>query len=363
MDNSLITPEEIRKNRLKKKKRKRGLLIALIVILSVIVLLAGSVVALFLRFYGRSNYLADRDVDEAVEEYLNEVLPRWEKENDGNDGNGEEIATVDEEIEKALIEENSLTVEDLDEGALENIYNLLLVGVDRRDRSWNGNSDAMILITINKKTKKIYMTSFMRDLYANIEGVGVRKLNHAYAVGAGPLLVRTLQTNYGVSIDNYASVDFSDMQQIIDILGGVDIEIKDYELPELAEVGIYNTGMQHLTGAQALRYSRIRHHGNADFERTQRQRVVLNRLIEKARSLSAIEFIKLSDQVLPLVTHNLDQGRTLDLLTDLPSIIRYEVVEQRIPYDGEFYIQNEILIPNDINATVTRLRSVIYAAE
>ena len=122
MEQINLTPEEIRKYRLKKKKRKRGLLIALIVVLSVVVLLVVAVVAVFFRFYNRSNYIADSDLEGAVEEFINEVLPKW----GGSDGNGEEIATVDEELEKSLIEENELTVDELDPGALDQIYNLLL---------------------------------------------------------------------------------------------------------------------------------------------------------------------------------------------------------------------------------------------
>ena len=354
--------EEILRQRLKKKKKKRGLLIALLVILGIVVLLTVSVLVMFLHYFNRSNYVSDDDITDTTTQMADETVPVSNTE-ETEEESTEEVATVASEVEDELIEQNQLTVEEIEKGALDKIYNLLLVGVDRRNKSWNGNSDAMILITINKNTNKLYMTSFMRDLYANIAGVGVRKLNHAYAVGAGPLLVETLQTNYGVAIDNYASVDFEDMKHIIDILGGVDIEIKDYELSEMAEVGIYNTGMQHLTGAQALKYSRIRYHGNADFERTQRQRVVINCLIEKARNMRVLELASFADQVLPYVTHNMSARETLNLMTDLPTIIDYEVVEQRIPYDGEYYSQNEILIPKDINDTVTKLRSVIYAAE
>ncbi len=334
----------------KKKKGTKVLFIILSVIIGLVLLLGTAALITFRHFYNKTNFVDDTETPETTA-----VFSESESE--------EAIATVESEIEESIISDNELTVEEVEEGALENIYNLLLIGVDRRDKSWNGNSDAMILITINRNTKTIYMTSFMRDLYANIEGVGVRKLNHAYAVGAGPLLVNTLETNYGVYIDNYASVDFSDIRQVIDVLGGVDIEIKDYELSEMAAVGIYNTGMQHLNGAQALAYSRIRYHGNADFERTQRQRTVLLCLMEKARSMSVLEMASMADQVLPLVTHNLSSTETLNLMKDLPTVLKYKTEEIRIPADKEYHSYNEILIPNDINDTVTRLRERIYAKE
>ena len=94
-------------------------------------------------------------------------------------------------------------------------YNLLLLGVDRRDESWNGNSDVVLLVTVNKEKKTVYLTSFLRDLYADIPGVGVRKLNAACANGGPELTIQTLEENYHVEIDNYAMVDFNAMIDVV----------------------------------------------------------------------------------------------------------------------------------------------------
>ncbi len=239
-------------------------------------------------------------------------------------------------------------------------YNLLLIGADRRDASWNGNSDAMILITINEGKKTLTMTSFMRDLYANIEGVGVRKLNHSYAVGGGPKLVKTLQDNYGVKIDNYASVDFAGLAAVIDTLGGVTITVKDYELPTMRIVGIPEAGTYRLNGNQTLTYTRIRYQGRSDFERTQRQRVVLQALMADARQMSVAKMNEMANAVLPYVTHNIDQGTMLTLLSKLPSYLNYEVTEIRIPEDGTWTSQGEILVPKVINAVIRSLRDRLY---
>lgn len=88
----------------------------------------------------------------------------------------------------------------------------------------------MILMSINKDTKQIHMTSFMRDLYANIPDVGVKKLNAACAYGGGPLVVRTIEDNYKLPIDNYASVDFDSMIDIIDAIGGIELSPSDDEI-------------------------------------------------------------------------------------------------------------------------------------
>ena len=329
----------------KKKKKRKKSTVALVVVLSILAVLVLGVFIAFRYFYGRANY---------VDEVDRQTVPE-----------GEEY-TLNAEEEQAIRDIMGLNVPGLDKSAMKDIYNILLIGVDRRDRSWNGNSDAMILMTVNNNTGKIYMTSFLRDLYANIEGVGVRKLNNAYAVGGGPLLVQTLETNYGVVIDNYAAVDFFAMEDIINIFGGVEIEIKDYEIPGLQMFEVYDItapGVYNLNGAQALAYTRIRYYGNADFERTSRQRLVLEQLIAKGRQMSTLEQASLMNQILPYTTHDLTSGDVLTLATDLPKMSSYEIVELRIPYDNEYHSQDELLIPNDINDTVTKLRNTIYAKE
>ncbi len=369
MDKDNLNQLQKRQQHLKKKKQNKALRITLIVILSVIVVLGVAVIFTFSHFYSRSNFEDQSLLDEGDLATLElETLPP---------SDAEEVATVEAELEAELIEENKLTVEELPESTFSNIYNVLLIGVDRRERNWNGNSDAMILLTINRNTQKIYMTSFLRDLYANIEGVGVRKLNHAYAVGGAPLLINTLQTNYGVSIDNYAWVDFLDIEQIIDAVGGVELTVtgdeayyvNDYliEINRLAglpdgDSALPGGGTYLMNGRQALAYSRIRYIGT-DFQRTQRQRIVLQSLIGKARNMNVFELTATADNVLPYINHNLTPGETLSLITDLPSVLGFEVVEIRIPYDNDYVSQNEILIPYDINTTVTRLRSEIYATE
>ena len=254
-------------------------------------------------------------------------------------------------------------------------YNLLLLGVDRREDDWYGNADAIILVTVNYDVQKIFLTSFMRDLYAEIADYGVRKLNAAHAIGGGPLIVETLENTYGVTIDNYAKVDFNAMTDIIDALGGVDMELSDEEaksantsIREMCKMQgkkykankLKSGGKLHLNGIQAVAYSRIRKVGNSDYERTERQRKVLTELVKNTARLKFREISGLLNQILPLVTHNVDPLTMAGLIARLPQMVTYEIVTDRIPYADMYYSQNEILIP-ELEATAAKLQETIYA--
>lgn len=348
----------------KRKRRRNPLLTFLIVLLCIMLLVLAAAFIIFRHYYNKSIFVDDDTITldpnadyEAIEDSIQEAM---ENEAKANGENGDAIATLSPEEEEE-IRKNAPTVVDLTEGDIAGTYNLLLIGVDRRDRSWNGNSDAMVLVTINQNVNKIFMTSFMRDLYAAIPNVGVRKLNHAYAIGAGPLLVDTIKRNYGVAIDNYAHVDFEDMKTIIDIFGGVDITIKDYEVTPMAAYGITGPGTYHLDGKAALAYSRIRYYGNSDFERTSRQRAVLTAMMTRAKSMSLTEISGMADQILPIVSHNIPATQVMKLIASMPGILQYDVQQLRVPFDNSWHSVNEILIPNNMNDTINQIRGTIYA--
>lgn len=242
-------------------------------------------------------------------------------------------------------------------------YNLLMIGTDHRNDSWNGNSDVMILTTIDAETEQITMTSFMRDLYAEIPGHGVQKLNYAFAVGGSEKLEETLESNYQIQIDNCAVVDFEAMAEIIDILGGVDMEILDSECETLnmyllsmnvPEYSINQGGTYHLNGYQAVAYMRIRFVGNNDYQRTQRQRDVLKGVFAAVHDLDVKDMASLAKAVIPKVEHNISAMQMIKLMAALPDIAGYELEESRIPYDDLFYSQDGLLVP-DFEATIERL--------
>ena len=317
---------------------RRGSLKAAIVLLVILAVVVAAVGVLFSRYYGLSNYMKDSD------------------------------------LLRTLGIEGDMDDSDLDLPSNKDVYNLLLVGVDRRDTSWSGNSDSMILMSVNKKQKTIHMISFMRDLYADIEGYGTRKLNAACAIGGCPLLVRTIEANYKVNIDNYAAVDFASMIQIVDMVGGVTIDVTDEEI-EVANgyisdmantMGVdpsphyfTSAGTVNADGFQAVGFSRIRYVGNSDYQRTERQRTVLTALFSKVKAMNVIEMNNFVTDVLPLVTHNIDSGTMLSLVPQIPAMASYPMEQDRVPYDGLYTVENEILYP-DMEATINKLQTTIY---
>lgn len=339
----------------KKKNKRRKLVNILTIIMIIIVLILLGIYAVINHYYGKSNYVDDSEIG------INSSVET------------ESTGITDEEAEQLQTE----IIEQTGDITLpndENVYNLLLIGVDRRDKTWYGNSDSMILMSINKDTKKVHMTSFMRDLYANIPGVGVKKLNAACAYGGGPLVVKTIQDNYKIPIDNYASVDFDAMIDIVDLVGGVEIDISSEEMRvangyinemcglagvDASSHQLTQSGPQLMDGYQAVAYARIRYVGNADYQRTERQREVLEKIMKKCSSLGVTELNDLANAVLPEVTHNIDQSTLLSLIGQLPTILSYEVVQSRVPYDGMFSSKGEMLVP-DFTATIQKLQTDIY---
>ena len=369
----------------KKVKKSQKIIGALIIVIALLCFVVGGIYILFDQYYGSTDYVGDDEVtiDQDVVDQLESQPPIFaglsKEELEEIDDLLNLPTTAPDAPENPENPENPQNPQTPPAPQLPeitaNTYNILLIGVDVRDVQWHGNSDTMILLTVNHDTNKIYMTSFMRDLYANIPGYGVRKLNAAHAIGGGPLLVQTIQANYGVKIDNYARVDFSSLTAIIDIAGGVDIELSEAEVisangniaEQCALQGkdyeanrIKAAGMQHLNGIQAVGYCRIRNVGNADYGRTARQREVLMALVNRAKSMSVGQLNTLINQVLPLVTHNVEQGTVLNLISQVPSFLSYEFVTGRVPYDGLFTSKNEILIPN-MAETIKRLRETLYA--
>lgn len=229
----------------------------------------------------------------------------------------------------------------------ENTLNILLIGQDRREGQGTQRSDAMILCTINKNTKTVTLTSFLRDMYVQIPGYAGNKINASYAIGGMKLLDATLETNFGIQVDGNVEVDFNGFMDVIDLLGGVEIELTQAEANYLNNNGNWDlesnehwhlkAGKNQLNGSQALAYSRIRKIG-MDFERSERQRKVLTALFEKVKGLSLLELNSLLDQILPLITTDIPASDITGYVVEFaPMLLDLKIVTQRVPADGTWY--------------------------
>ncbi|MBS4536641.1 LCP family protein [Clostridium sp. D2Q-14] len=256
---------------------------------------------------------------------------------------------IDEDLEKELNEKNS------------DVKNIALFGIDQEEESKErGRSDAIMILTVDDKHNKLKLSSIMRDSYVNIDGKGQDKINHAYAYGGPELAIKTINQNFNLNIKDYATVNFSTLPKIIDVVGGIEIDIKDYEV---SRAGVSNAGLQTLNGEQALKYSRIRYAGNGDFERTERQRTVLMSLFDKVKSRSLSSNITLANEILPMVKTNLSNSKIIGIGTDVLTNGSIVLETERFPKDGyhdDQKIDGVYYLAFDEEATIQQMHDYIF---
>lgn len=243
----------------------------------------------------------------------------------------------------------SLTSEPMSE---DGVVNILLIGSDSRDGSADGRSDAMILLSVSSKTKRIYMTSLLRDMYVDIPGHDGNRLNAAYSFGGAELLMETVEENLDITVNRYMVVNFEAFANLVDAVGGVDLELTGEEI-ELVNgyLNEYNEltgqefgtnymdtskeGMVHLNGPQALAYTRNRYIGT-DFGRTERQRKVLAEVFKGLPKALVTNPTELFDGLMPNLTTNLTQGECYTLSLMAPVILSYDMEQGSIPIEGTY---------------------------
>lgn len=231
-----------------------------------------------------------------------------------------------------------------------NVTNIALFGLDSRQNNDVGRSDAMIILSIDREHSKIKLTSLARDSYVKVDGHGSTKLTHAWAYGKASLAVRTINQNYGMNITDYAYVNFYEFVELIDYIGGVDIELNadelrvanEYYAPELNRLGITcpqipGTGLQRLTGAQALAYARNRYTGS-DIDRGNRQKNVLEAAFARVKETPVTKLPGLIARVLDMTHTNMTSGELLEIgtwaLTRSPSFEKLSLPTQACKPQG-----------------------------
>ena len=210
----------------------------------------------------------------------------------------------------------------------------VIFGSDSRDTSnqYAGRSDTIIIVVLDNVNKKINLISIPRDSYVDVPGYGYTKINHAYAYGQEQLSLKTINSNFGLNLTQYVTIDFSGLVDSIDMVGGVEV----YLTPEEADFinkrvnadnkVSENGGVVNLNGTQALIHSRNRYVGS-DFVRAYRQRTILISLLNKIMQKNVDEILALSDSLLVNVTTNMDMNK-------------YKALFKEVAGDRQSYLKN-----------------------
>ncbi len=256
--------------------------------------------------------------------------------------------------------------------------NIAIFGVDSRDNSLekSTHSDTIIIASVNRKTKDIKLASIYRDTYVNIPDNGYNKINAAYFKGGYALALNTINTNFDLDINEYVTVNFSAVCNVIDSLGGITLDITDEELKyvngytrELNKINgtnvgkLASSGTQLVNGTHATAYARIRYTSGGDYKRTERQRIVIEKIFDAAKSSDLLTINSIFNEIFPQVYTNLDSFDMLDLAKD---IFSYHMVDQTgFPFEktADYYNKVSYVFPDDLAANVTKLHNFLFEDE
>lgn len=263
------------------------------------------------------------------------------------------------------------------------VVNILLIGNDSRENGEDGRSDAMILLSISSRTKTIYMTSLLRDIYVDIPGHDGNRLNAAYAFGGAELLMKTIEHNFGIPVNRYMLVNFEAFANLVDAVDGIELELTrdeieyvngylvEYNMLTGREQGTDNMDLSvadngpavvHLNGPQALAYSRNRYLGT-DFGRTERQRKVLTAVIGKLPGAVLTNAGGLIDSLMPNLTTNLTKNECFSLSLMAGKLLTYDIVSDNIPQPDTYRdvtIRQMQVLEVDFETNIRYLREKIY---
>ena len=237
--------------------------------------------------------------------------------------------------------EPSISNNDSEFKEVEGITNVLLIGVDARDLDEPCRSDSMIIATLDNNNKKVKLTSLFRDTLVDIPGHGEAKLNSAYMLGGPELLIKTVKETYNVSIDKYIIINFWGFETIVDYIGGIEVDVKDYQLEELNKyIGestggndcpVEKAGIQTLNGKQALSYARIRYNVGDEYETTDRQREVIFKVIEKLQNTKPSKYLGIMNTMLEYIKTNIDPLQALNMAYTIYKFPSLDVEQLQIP--------------------------------
>ncbi|MDK2563253.1 LCP family protein [Romboutsia sedimentorum] len=228
------------------------------------------------------------------------------------------------------------------------VDNILLIGRDSLKSKGPARSDSMIILTVDNLNKSLKLTSLARDTLVDIPNIGQEKLNHAYAYGQEKLLLKTINQNFKLDIKDYAVVDFTSFVEIIDILGGVDVDVNEKEVKHLNQTiktcyslndenkgkikYVNNSGNQSLNGYQALAYARIRKIDTI-YKRDERQRKILTSVATKLSNTSITKYPAIVKNVLKHVDVNISLDKITRLAFLSHELASYDMKQLQFPLE------------------------------
>ena len=284
------------------------------------------------------------------------------------------IDTQDIKAEDIVINEEVKMNKEVDLG--DGYTNVALFGVDSRDGNLGeGNrTDCIIVASLNNETKEIKMVSVYRDTLLDLSEGTYQKCNAAYSYGGPVLAINMLNMNLDLDIQDYVTVDFGAIADAIDLLGGVDIEVTEEELPYINQYipetansagksanYLSSAGLQTLDGTQATTYARIRSTAGGDFTRTERQRLVIEKMFEKAKSADLGTLNAIIDKVFPQVSTSFTLQ---EILTYATAYSEYKLVgNMGFPQDNYMDLLSglgSVVVPDDLVSNVTKLHEFLF---
>lgn len=278
-----------------------------------------------------------------------------------------------EEAQSEMVQQIKAQLDDAVEEKLKGYWNIALYGVDNRDENTNGQSDAILVASINLDKKDVKLVSVYRDTYLNDTVGGYGKATDIYAAGGPARSINMLNKNLDLDITDYITVNMNVLADVVDAIGGIDMEITDDEATWINNYQdetsmitdrqielIGGGGMVHLNGLQATSYCRIRAIGN-DYERTERQRKVLALILDKVQKNPTV-LVGLIDDLIDAVDTNLTMTQLMDLATNIAS---YNLVETKgFPFEQTpMEINYSIVVPVNLSANVSELHKYLFDSE
>ena len=330
------------------KKPKKAWKIVLIVLAVIVLLLALLAVGLWIymrSMLGLVNQVQETDPTFAATETTQATDPAASQTPGEETSEATEESTEPEQTWPEVI-------------STQNVTTFMLVGQDNREgeaEEQHKLSDSMIMCTINRETKTLTMTSILRDCYVPLPAyaghtAGRNRINVCYALGSQwtgsskggmEMLALCVEQNFGIPIDHTIEVGFDSFEKIINLLGGVEIDLTEaeakYMTDKIGYVGDMEPGVQMLDGLEALAYARIRKiDADGDFSRTNRQRTIINSLLKKCVKMNLWDLHKLATQILPLITTDMSTDEMSNYIWEfLPMLKDLTIVSQQIPLDKE----------------------------